>query len=278
MKLWNPCGAAARRIGCAESAVGCPAGSFCASPADTGLGAPRCLPLPKNCGRADAPCCPANARRAPVELWIQDNATAVPFCEPGSFCLWQIRDYRRYGLAALTAQPGSSLDVDWDGYFDRGYGRSRCVVAAPRGGCGEPGAPCCVDMAEQRKGGMVHNRRLRHQPCNNAAAAGLGIYCDGAWGSSLLNASVRVGTCRLNTPDCGRVGKRCCREEVPGAGQLSVCEPAQRPGRFYCDGAGLCKACPSAGALAGAQLGQCLPAVQGGVEVLQAPAAVNPRG
>jgi hypothetical protein len=63
----------------------------------------------------------------------------------------------------------------WDGYFQRGYGQSRCAPLPPS--CGNPGEPCCPSMQDRRISGMMHNRRFRYQPCNYNAAGKVGIYC-----------------------------------------------------------------------------------------------------
>eukprot|EP00775_Hariotina_reticulata_P011177 gene11177-11327_t len=124
-KLWYPCGAAARKLGCNESAVICGSGAFCASPGDTMLAAPRCLPIPVRCGQSNNACCPANKDSTTRERWLQDGTTAVPYCTDGkSFCVWNYPDFTDYGLAALSSGAGSR-QLFWDGYFQRGYGISR---------------------------------------------------------------------------------------------------------------------------------------------------------
>jgi hypothetical protein len=100
-------------------------------------------------------------------------------------------------------------------------------------------------MLDQRLSGMVHNRRFPHQPCNYKAAGTLGIYCRGAWQGALLNASTPLGTCTLNTADCGHVGKQCCREDVPESGPVAICESGHPPGTHYCTDDNLCVKCPA---------------------------------
>jgi hypothetical protein len=98
----------------------------------------------------------------------------VPFCGDGhSFCLWRYTDYAQNGLDVLNAAGGKQMI--WDGYFQRGYGQSRCAPLPPS--CGNPGEPCCPSQQDQRISGMVHNRKFRYQPCNYNAAGKVGIYC-----------------------------------------------------------------------------------------------------
>lgn len=66
----------------------------------------------------------------------------------------------------------------------------------------------------------------------------------GSWQGSLLAAGEPLGTCTLNTADCGKVGKQCCREDVPESGSVKICESKQRPGSHYCDAANICAKCP----------------------------------
>lgn len=152
----------------------CGAGDFCAAPSDTRLGASRCLPLPERCGTLNNACCPGNKDGKVNEVWLNDNVSAVPYCnDKGSMCVWQHADYARHGLKSLNDAGGKRLL--WDGYFDRGYGQSRCVPLPAS--CGNPGEPCCPSMMDQRISGMVHNRQFKYQPCNYAAAGDVGIYC-----------------------------------------------------------------------------------------------------
>jgi hypothetical protein len=53
-----------------------------------------------------------------------------------------------------------------------------------------------------------------------------------------------LGTCTLNTADCGKVGKQCCREDVPESGSIALCESTQRPGSHYCTADNVCSKCP----------------------------------
>jgi hypothetical protein len=100
-------------------------------------------------------------------------------------------------------------------------------------------------MIDQRLSGMIHNRQFKYQPCNYRAAGKLGIYCAGAWRSELLTPGVKLGTCTLNTPDCGKLGKKCCVEDVARVGPLSLCEEGKPPGLHYCTKAGnICSKCP----------------------------------
>eukprot|EP00878_Enallax_costatus_P019794 GHUV01020897.1.p1 GENE.GHUV01020897.1~~GHUV01020897.1.p1 ORF type:complete len:290 (+),score=15.66 GHUV01020897.1:874-1743(+) len=240
-KRWAPCGAAARRIGCAEKDLLCSPQDYCASPGDTMLAAPRCLPLPPRCGSRNNGCCPANKDGTTRERWLMDGQTPVPFCTDGlSFCLWKYTDYKTQGLDALNQAGSNSLS--WDGYFQRGYGTSRCAPLPQA--CGNPGEPCCPSMIDQRISGMVHNRRFKFQPCNYAAAGKVGIYCKGPWQSALLAAGIPLGTCTLNTPDCGSLGKQCCREDIPEVGPVPVCEAKKPPGTHYCDKNNVCSTCP----------------------------------
>jgi hypothetical protein len=141
---------------------------------DTMLGAARCLPLPLRCGLRNNACCPANKDTVVRERSWQDNKSPVPFCSDGlSFCLWKYKDYAANGLQGINDQGGKQMI--WDGYFQRGYGQSRCAPLPPS--CGNPGEPCCPSMQDQRISGMVHNRRFRYQPCNYNAAGKVGIYC-----------------------------------------------------------------------------------------------------
>jgi hypothetical protein len=141
---------------------------------DTMLGASRCLPLPLRCGVRNNACCPGNKDSLVRERSWQDGTSAVPYCTDGaSFCLWQHKDYAQNGLRGLNDQGGKQLV--WDGYFQRGYGQSRCMPLPAS--CGNPGEPCCPSMQDQRISGMVHNRRFRYQPCNYNAAGKVGIYC-----------------------------------------------------------------------------------------------------
>lgn len=106
-KLWRPCGAAAKRLGCAGDALQCGPAAFCASPGDTRLGAPRCLPLPKNCGKLGGPCCPANKDGIVRETSFVDKKTPVPFCNDGSsMCVWAFEDYDKYGTSQFPDSPG----------------------------------------------------------------------------------------------------------------------------------------------------------------------------
>ena len=77
------------------------------------------------------------------------------------------------GMQVINDAGGKQLI--WDGYFQRGYGQSRCAPLPPS--CGNPGEPCCPSMQDRRISGMVHNRRFRYQPCNYNAAGKVGIYC-----------------------------------------------------------------------------------------------------
>ena len=218
-KLWRPCGAAAKKLGCADAEAACGAGSFCASPGDTRLGAPRCLPLPPGCGQLGKACCPPNAGLgaggAPRERSYIDQKTAVPYCDDGkSMCVWVWDDFRDHGVAQFPSFEGGTK-LPWDGAYERGYGRSRCIPLAKS--CGQPGEPCCASMMDQRLSGMVHNRQFPYQPCNYRAAGRSGMFCKGAWQGALLDGAA-LGTCTLNPEDCGKVcvcvggeggGRRC---------------------------------------------------------------------
>lgn len=242
-KRWYPCGAAARRIGCAEKELLCGPQDYCASPADTMLGAPRCLPLPPRCGSKNNGCCPPNKDGVVRERWLLDPTQPVPYCTDGaSFCVWKVEDYKQQGLTPLNSG-GGARSLTWDGYFQRGYGTSRCAPLPPA--CGNPGEPCCPSMIDQRISGMVHNRRFKYQPCNYAAAGKVGIYCRGNWQAALLFAGGQIGTCTLNTPDCGTLGKQCCREDVPEVGPVTRCEVRQPAGTHYCNAANVCSRCPA---------------------------------
>lgn len=173
-KRFFPCGAAARKEGCEESTVQCGAEDFCASPADTMVGAARCLPLPPRCGARNNACCPPNKDGVVRERYLQDSTIAVPFCtDPASFCLWKYTDFGNNGLELFSHAGGKP--ILWDGYFERGYGQSRCAPLPTS--CGNPGEPCCPSMQDRRISGMIHNRRFRYQPCNYNAAGKVGIYC-----------------------------------------------------------------------------------------------------
>jgi hypothetical protein len=66
----------------------------------------------------------------------------------------------------------------------------------------------------------------------------------GAWQGALLNATEPLGTCTLNTADCGKLGKQCCREDVPETGPVMLCESRQAPGTHYCTEDNTCTKCP----------------------------------
>eukprot|EP00879_Flechtneria_rotunda_P029537 GHRR01031953.1.p1 GENE.GHRR01031953.1~~GHRR01031953.1.p1 ORF type:complete len:110 (+),score=15.78 GHRR01031953.1:777-1106(+) len=66
-----------------------------------------------------------------------------------------------------TTTSGGVRPLTWDGYFQRGYGTSRCAPLPTA--CGNPGEPCCPSMIDQCISGMVHNRRFRFQPCSRTA-------------------------------------------------------------------------------------------------------------
>lgn len=200
-KRYYPCGAAARRLGCDEATVQCADGDFCASPADTKLGASRCLPLPPRCGSLNNACCPANKDAVIRERSLLDGTSPVPYCTDGaSFCLWRYSDYALNGLQVLNDDGGKQLI--WDGYFQRGYGQSRCAPLPPS--CGNPGEPCCPSMQDRRISGMVHNRKFRYQPCNYNAAGKVGIYCKVGMRPCCITGTVsRVVTCHgslIGTP------------------------------------------------------------------------------
>ncbi len=77
----------------------CAEEDFCASPADTMLGAARCLPLPTRCGQLNNACCPANKDTVIRERSLLDGKSPVPYCTDGaSFCLWRYADYAQNGL------------------------------------------------------------------------------------------------------------------------------------------------------------------------------------
>lgn len=199
-KRFYPCGAAARRLGCEESSVQCSPEDFCASPADTMLGASRCLPLPARCGLRNNACCPANKDSVVRERSLNDPNAAVPTCSDGvSFCLWRHADYGDNGLKVINDAGGKRLI--WDGYFQRGYGLSRCAPLPLS--CGNPGEPCCPSMQDQRISGMVHNRRFKYQPCNYNAAGKVGIYCKVSPGDAVTLVTLMLlesGCSSLNTP------------------------------------------------------------------------------
>lgn len=91
----------------------------------------------------------------------------------------------------------------WDGLFQRGFGRSRCIPL-PKS-CGQPGEVCCASMMDQRISGLVHNRLFPYQPCNYRAAGRTGMFCKGQWQGGLLNSDAVLGVCTLNPDDCGKV-------------------------------------------------------------------------
>lgn len=250
-KMYKPCGGAAEALGCKGAALICPAGAYCASPGDTRLGAPRCLPLPPGCGKLDGPCCPANTGNKTTETWYVDKSTPVPFCSDGrSACVWQRMDYLQHGTASF---PGTDPSVpaepfEWDGYFERGYGRSRCAPAPKE--CGAPGGVCCPSMTDQIVSGMVHNRQYLYQPCNYRAVGRKGIYCKGEWQGSLLKKGTQLGVCTPNPETCGQqVGKVCCLSNLPEVGQVGQCLTDAPFGSYYCaEGTNLCTRCPAANA------------------------------
>jgi len=109
-KMWRPCGAAASKLGCSGDALKCGAGSFCGSPGDTRLGAPRCLPLPESCGKVGKACCPANKDGIVRERSFIDKKTPVPFCEDGqSMCVWAHEDFANYGTKQFPESPGACV-------------------------------------------------------------------------------------------------------------------------------------------------------------------------
>jgi hypothetical protein len=237
-----PCGAAVKKLGCTK--VNCNSREFfCASPGDTRLGGPRCLPLPPNCGRRDNACCPPNTGGSVRETSIMDRKTAVPWCgESTSLCLWVEEDYRDHGLEALPKFADMEPTIEWDGVFERGYGRSRCAPLPEA--CGQPGQSCCPAM-DTRLSGVTYNRQFKYQPCNYAAAGRQGMYCDGDYQGTLIRAKVELGKCTINAPNCGKVGNKCCLEDVPEVGQVGVCMPSSRPGQYYCtEKSMMCTKCP----------------------------------
>jgi hypothetical protein len=109
-KAWGPCGAAAAKLGCSNK--NCEGGSYCASPGDTRLGSPRCLPLPSSCGRIGNACCPANKDGSVRERSFVDKSTPVPFCEDGqSFCVWAFEDFDKYGTAQFPTGAGEPFET-----------------------------------------------------------------------------------------------------------------------------------------------------------------------
>jgi hypothetical protein len=137
-RLWRPCGAAASKLGCSGAALNCGAGSFCASPGDTRLGAPRCLPLPAGCGRLGQPCCPANKDGIVRERSFADKSTPVPFCEDGeSMCVWANEDFRSYGTGQFPESPGEARAALFGSC--RGQGKRRRQGVKGGGGQGQPG-------------------------------------------------------------------------------------------------------------------------------------------
>ncbi|KAI8468958.1 MAG: hypothetical protein J3K34DRAFT_425409, partial [Monoraphidium minutum] len=242
-KAWRPCGAAAAKLGCDNKAQGCGAGMFCASPGDTRIGGPRCLPLPPKCGKLGGPCCPANKDGFVRETSFIDKSTPVPFCDDGgSMCVWAYEDYNKYGTAQFPESPGVE-PYKWDGLFQRGYGRSRCIPL-PKS-CGQPGEACCASMMDQRISGLVHNRLFPYQPCNYRAAGRSGIYCKGQWQGGLLDRDAVLGKCTLNPDDCGEPGKPCCVNDIPEVGgAVGTCRAPRPTDRFYCTAQSICERCP----------------------------------
>jgi hypothetical protein len=101
----------------------------------------------------------------------------------------------------MRSIPGAQ-QAKWDGAYQRGYGRTRCIPL-PKS-CGQPGEACCASMMDQRISGLVHNRLFPYQPCNYRAGGKAGIYCRGQWQGGLLQDDAVLGTCTLNTDDCGQ--------------------------------------------------------------------------
>jgi hypothetical protein len=169
------------------------------------------------------------------------KATSAP-----SMCVWSFNDYGNYGTGNFPPQDPSQPDIKfkWDGYFYRGYGRSRCIPLVTK--CGDPGQPCCPSMLDQRLSGMVHNRNYTHQPCNYRSVGRKGVYCKGAWQGDLLNPGVQPGVCTPNKPDCGAApGKACCVQVIPEIGSVGQCMSSTPPGTYYCTkGDNICTACP----------------------------------
>lgn len=124
-QLWRPCGRAAAKLKCSGAKLQCGADAFCASPGDTRLGAPRCLPLPYQCGRLGRPCCPANKGGFVRERSKVDRKTPVPFCHGDeSMCVWVFDDFDKHGTAQFPESPGKGTRVQgWgSGYRVQGSG------------------------------------------------------------------------------------------------------------------------------------------------------------
>jgi hypothetical protein len=103
------------------------------------------------------------------------DGAPVPTCSDGqSMCVWSAADYESHGTRQFPQFPGVE-PFKWDGSFERGYGRSRCI-ALPKS-CGQPGEPCCPSMTDQRISGLVHNRLFPYQVGRILACLDL-ICCD----------------------------------------------------------------------------------------------------
>lgn len=209
------------------------------------------MPLPPGCGNLDGPCCPANTDNRVTEVSVSNTSEAVPFCKDDkSMCVWQFDDYAEHGTRSFPAQDPTRprQPYPWDGYFERGFGRSRCAPEPEL--CGNPGEPCCPSMVDIRISGMVHNRIYDDQPCNYRAVGREGIFCKGFWQRELLLKGTVLGVCTANPVGCGKqVGKACCVSDIPEVGQVGQCMTNRPPGDFYCtEGNNVCAVCPGANA------------------------------
>jgi hypothetical protein len=111
-KLWCPCGAAAKKLGCEGAELQCKdATAYCASPGDTRMGGARCLPAPAGCGKVGGPCCPANMGGVVKERSL-GGGDPVPYCGGGgnaseAMCLWLDGDYSLHGVSKFPLSPGA---------------------------------------------------------------------------------------------------------------------------------------------------------------------------
>ena len=87
-KPYMPCGSAIPDgKKCEKGAGWCESGFYCGYDATT-TEPSRCLPVPKDCGKAGQPCCPSNSD-SPHSGSTEDKLQRKPFCkDPNSYCFY----------------------------------------------------------------------------------------------------------------------------------------------------------------------------------------------
>jgi hypothetical protein len=65
----------------------------------------RCMPLPKDCGKAGIPCCPGNAAKP----FTDPKVTPKPTCSDGSYCFYTPTPDASGWSAPAFASPAGSL-------------------------------------------------------------------------------------------------------------------------------------------------------------------------